>query len=272
MHEVFYAGPYSINNKPMILKKWCPNFDFNAEFLTAIPLWVKLPKLPVSCWSSVSLSKIASTLGILLFADECTTNQTRISYARMLIKVDVTRPVPDFIPVMDPSGQVFQQQVGFEWKPEYCEKCLKLGHNCINKNTAPSQQQRVHKQQDHQPKKRKQPIQQWQAREEQHPVILGPNSTDHAIPQTQQDGEGKNENDSHKRKDLGQSGEANTPATMRTQGVVLADSDETDRAILENPLSCPSLEYGGLMEKPNDNAVVANLFPPDEGGGSSIQV
>ena len=38
MNEVLFSGPYSINNRPIILKQWCPEFDFGNEFLTEIPL------------------------------------------------------------------------------------------------------------------------------------------------------------------------------------------------------------------------------------------
>lgn len=144
MNEIFYTGPYSMNNRPLILKKWCPNFDFSAEFLTEVPLWVKFPRLPVSCWSGDSLSRIANALGVPLFADEYATNQSRISFARMVIEVNVTKPIPESIAVMDPSGQVFHQPVLFDWKPKYCEKCLTVGHNCVKKaQTQKKPQERI---------------------------------------------------------------------------------------------------------------------------------
>ncbi|XP_070036263.1 uncharacterized protein [Nicotiana tomentosiformis] len=70
--EILYAGPCSIANKPIILKSWTPNFNFTKEFPTVMPLWVKFPKLPMSCWGVGSLSRIASVIGTLVFADECT--------------------------------------------------------------------------------------------------------------------------------------------------------------------------------------------------------
>ncbi|KAG5590670.1 hypothetical protein H5410_041184 [Solanum commersonii] len=112
-----YTDPYSINNKPIILKQWSPDFDFGSEFLSEIPLWVTFPKLPLNCWGMGSLSRIASAIGVPLFADECTTKQTRISYARMLIEVNVTKEIPQQIAVMDPSGETFTQQVVLEWRP-----------------------------------------------------------------------------------------------------------------------------------------------------------
>ncbi|KAH0645442.1 hypothetical protein KY284_033326 [Solanum tuberosum] len=130
MNEILYTGPYTINNRPIILKQWCPDFDFGSEFLTEIPLWVNFPKLPLNCWGVGSLSRIASAIGVPLFADECTTKQTRISYARMLIEVNVTKPIPHQISVMNPNGGTFMQEVVLEWRPQYCDKCQKIGHQC----------------------------------------------------------------------------------------------------------------------------------------------
>ncbi|XP_059285181.1 uncharacterized protein LOC132038544 [Lycium ferocissimum] len=122
MRLALHAGPYTINNRQVILKPWTPELNFSAEFLTEIPLWVKFPQLPMSFWSCDSLSRIASTIGTPLFADECTTKKTRISFSRMLIKVNVTKPLPTEIIVMDPSGKEVKQDVDYDWKPQYCEK------------------------------------------------------------------------------------------------------------------------------------------------------
>ncbi|XP_070039122.1 uncharacterized protein [Nicotiana tomentosiformis] len=128
MNEILNDGPYSINNRPLILKPWTPEFDLNDEFLTEIPLWVSFPKLPMSYWSCNSLSRIASEIDIPLHADECTAKQSRISYARILIQDNVTKTLPDEICITDPYGKRFQQAVIYDWKPEFCEKCQKIGH------------------------------------------------------------------------------------------------------------------------------------------------
>lgn len=47
LNEILYFGPYTVNNRHMILKLWTPSFDFNAELLIEVPLWVKFPKLTV---------------------------------------------------------------------------------------------------------------------------------------------------------------------------------------------------------------------------------
>lgn len=122
MKEILYYGPYTIHNRPIILKQWTPKLYFNSEFLTKIPLWVTFPKLSLNYEGCDSLSRIASAIGILLFANGCTTKQTRISYARILVEVDVTKSIPTEITIMDEKSNAFQQPIHFNWKPEYCDR------------------------------------------------------------------------------------------------------------------------------------------------------
>ncbi|XP_019257662.1 PREDICTED: uncharacterized protein LOC109235869 [Nicotiana attenuata] len=94
---VMYSGPHMLNNRPVIMKAWTADFDFDAEDLKTIPIWIKLPNLPLSCWSASALSKIGSGLGQPIYADACTSNAERISYARILVEVDVTKELPTVI-------------------------------------------------------------------------------------------------------------------------------------------------------------------------------
>lgn len=88
-------------------------------------MWVRLPSLPLNCWGGESLSKIGSTLGVPLYADECTTQQLRVSFARMLIEMDVTKPLPDSILIEDPNGEVRTQMVQYDWR--FVRLARKLG-------------------------------------------------------------------------------------------------------------------------------------------------
>lgn len=83
-------GPFMIANRPIVVKDWVANFCFEKEVLKEIPLWIRLPKLPLTCWSGDSLSHICSVIGKPICANECTTEQKWISYARLLVEVDIT--------------------------------------------------------------------------------------------------------------------------------------------------------------------------------------
>lgn len=126
-------GPYTIANRPMIMKDWMADFNFENEVLKEVPLWVRLPNLPLTCWSGDSLSRIGSVLGKPVCADECTSQQKRISYARLLVEVDITQPLIYRVPIEDDKGLMVEQQVIYEWVPMFCHKCHKLGHICKEK-------------------------------------------------------------------------------------------------------------------------------------------
>ncbi|KAH0717232.1 hypothetical protein KY285_013263 [Solanum tuberosum] len=49
---------------------------------------------------------------------------------RILIEVNVTKAIPQQITVMDPNGGIFMQEVVLEWRPQFCDKCQKIGHQC----------------------------------------------------------------------------------------------------------------------------------------------
>ncbi|XP_060200122.1 uncharacterized protein LOC132628354 [Lycium barbarum] len=98
-----------------------------------------------------SLSRIGSGLGVPLSADACTSNFDRISYARVLVKMDVTKKLVRELKIKDPSGRVMKQEVTYDWVLEYCHTCLKVGHNCPlkqPKQTAPPPKGRQFKHQE----------------------------------------------------------------------------------------------------------------------------
>ncbi|OIT19075.1 hypothetical protein A4A49_65809, partial [Nicotiana attenuata] len=52
----------------------------------------------------------------------------KISYARVLVKVDITKPMLENIEIVTPSGTM-QQEILYEWKPKFCSECIHFGHD-----------------------------------------------------------------------------------------------------------------------------------------------
>lgn len=90
-------GPYTIHAVPMILRDWSADFDFKRDMLRTLPIWVKLPNLPLHLWGAKSLGKIGSALGTPLCTDECTANKLRVSYARILVEVDIAQKQKNYL-------------------------------------------------------------------------------------------------------------------------------------------------------------------------------
>lgn len=130
-NSVLCSGPYMFyNKKPIVIKPWNPHFHFQHEVLRTVPLWVRFPNLALNCWSVDSLSRIGSLLGVPVCADSCTTRQLRISYARLLIEMDVTKALPKDVWIEGPNGIAYAQKVLYEWAPPFCTKCNMVGHKC----------------------------------------------------------------------------------------------------------------------------------------------
>ncbi|XP_048494454.1 uncharacterized protein LOC125494736 [Beta vulgaris subsp. vulgaris] len=136
--NILFSRPHLFFGKAMIVKQWSASFNFHEEVLKVIPIWVKLPNLPMNCWGEDSLSRIGSVLGVPLYADECTIQGLRISYAHLLIEMDVTQEIPKELVVEDPNGTVFKQKLVYDWVPTFCKKCQVVGHKFGGKSVAPS--------------------------------------------------------------------------------------------------------------------------------------
>ncbi|XP_058784060.1 uncharacterized protein LOC131658825 [Vicia villosa] len=130
MDAVLMKGPYTLRNVPLLLQEWRPDFNLKRDMLRTLPIWVKLPQLPLYLWGAKSLSKIGSAIGIPLVTDECTASKLRVSYARILVEVDVTKDFVKEIAIRDCEGRKIKQMVEYEWRPKFCEKCKKIRHQC----------------------------------------------------------------------------------------------------------------------------------------------
>lgn len=65
-----------------------------------------------------------------MMTDECTIKKLRVSYARVLIEVDVTKELKNEITIRNPQGGKMTQRVVYEWKPPFYSKCNKVGYVC----------------------------------------------------------------------------------------------------------------------------------------------
>lgn len=130
MDAVMMKGSYTIRNRPMILKEWHPDYNVMEDMLRTLPIWVTLPLLPLRLWGARSLNKIGSLIGVPLVTDECTAHKLRVSYARILVEVDITRKLMDEFTIKDLDGKMIRQKIEYEWRSKFCEKCQKVGHKC----------------------------------------------------------------------------------------------------------------------------------------------
>ncbi|XP_019246327.1 PREDICTED: uncharacterized protein LOC109225978 [Nicotiana attenuata] len=138
---VIQKGPYTFNNRPMILKQWEPKFQMSKEKTRNIPIWVMFPGLPVEYWTKENLGRIASCIGKPICSDRLTEEGERISYARMLIEMDISQELPNVLVIDEEEGIYREQELEYEWKPDFCDACFQIGKHEVNCEKAPSEKQ-----------------------------------------------------------------------------------------------------------------------------------
>ncbi|XP_019261082.1 PREDICTED: uncharacterized protein LOC109239035 [Nicotiana attenuata] len=143
----------------------------SKEATNNIPVWVNFPGLPIQYWTVENLGRIASSIGIPICTDKLTVQEARISYARMLIKMVVSQPLPEIVLIETADGKHREQTLSYDWQPSFCQDCLQIGHHTgecsaqaemIQKTSpAPKGQAGTKKQQGEQHKKGTKQVTKW---------------------------------------------------------------------------------------------------------------
>ena len=141
--KVLNGGPYFAYGSNLLLKILPSCFRFEGEDVASVPIWIQLPGLPLDCWNARALSKIVSKVGKPITTDNMTRTKERISFARVLVEVDVRSEIVSSVEIGLPTGVVYQQSVIPEFSPKFCKRCKTFGH--VEKNCGKGLDERQHK-------------------------------------------------------------------------------------------------------------------------------
>jgi hypothetical protein len=126
---ILSRGLYLVFRRPHILRPIPQFFNFSAEEMFRVPVWVKFPNLPLKCWTPNCLSKFANMFGKPLQSDRLTSTMARLSYARVLVEVNLIDVLPSSIKVILPNGSTLNKKVVYETMPRFCKLCQVLSHS-----------------------------------------------------------------------------------------------------------------------------------------------
>lgn len=101
---------------------------FQQEELKRLPVWMQINNMPLECWTTRALSKLTSKVGRPLYMDQMTRQRKRISFARVLVEIDITKAPAMTIPVMLPDGTELDLPLHFESHFKFCLTCRRMGH------------------------------------------------------------------------------------------------------------------------------------------------
>ncbi|GLJ21567.1 hypothetical protein SUGI_0400030 [Cryptomeria japonica] len=93
--KIMQHGNWFLDNHPIYMQPWFPNFDLVTLAYYEKPIWIRLYNLMIEYWGESNLDKIGRTLGTLLEIDENVVEKDSYLYAR--IKFIAVKKVPAFI-------------------------------------------------------------------------------------------------------------------------------------------------------------------------------
>ncbi|XP_050254456.1 uncharacterized protein LOC126700356 [Quercus robur] len=125
--KVLRRGSWFVGEHFLAIRLWEPYFKASEAKLSSVAMWVRLPELPIELYDASMLREIGSAIGPMLRIDSYTTFESRGSYARLCIQIDIDKPLIKSIWV----GRLIQQ-VLYEDISSLCFCCGRLGHKQDN--------------------------------------------------------------------------------------------------------------------------------------------
>ncbi|KAL0287184.1 UNVERIFIED_CONTAM: hypothetical protein Scaly_2773100 [Sesamum calycinum] len=124
--KLWIKSIWFVDGFPMRVFKWTPTFNPREES-PIIPVWVRLPELPIQFLDREALFSIARLLGTPLRTDVSTATLVRPSVVRVCVEINLLEPLQTEIG-LGFGTEVIIQPVVFERLLKYCATCKHLGH------------------------------------------------------------------------------------------------------------------------------------------------
>ena len=114
-----------MGTRGMYLNKWDLSFDREKDIPKAVPVWVKLPHLPLHCWNDEDFHAIGNTLG--KYIDKSKPKSPMFSCARICVEFDLGKGLPESINLSIDEWN-HMQTMDYEHIPFKCKYFHEYGH------------------------------------------------------------------------------------------------------------------------------------------------
>ncbi|XXG49476.1 hypothetical protein AAC387_Pa02g3653 [Persea americana] len=114
-----------MGKRKLLLRHWSPGDEENSWPVIS-PVWLRLKGIPYHCWSSDILLSIAGSIGKPLCLDETTAAQRMLSFARVLVNLNVSKLGPSSLSVELEGDSSVEVTILYENIP--CSCCFSTGH------------------------------------------------------------------------------------------------------------------------------------------------
>ncbi|XP_028554372.1 uncharacterized protein LOC114580578 [Dendrobium catenatum] len=128
VEEILNGGPWFIGGHIVGMDRWTPTFDPYSFKGVTTPIWIRFPCFPLYCWDEDNIARIASRFGTPMYIDGNTFRCGKRAFARVCVKIDLEKKLPNGVWVEGSAGRFFQR-VEYEKVDLLCCHCGRVGHN-----------------------------------------------------------------------------------------------------------------------------------------------
>lgn len=130
--RLLFDGPWIIQGHYLAVQRWSPNFNRFCSKVQKVAIWVRIPILPIHCYSEEVLLELSNLIGKAIKVDlntlaHCTDKKNvveRGKFARVSVEVDLSKKLQSRFVI---RTRIFT--VEYEGLDTICFKCGKYGHN-----------------------------------------------------------------------------------------------------------------------------------------------
>lgn len=120
----------------MRFSRWLPGINNAVQVQTSAQVWIRIFNLPLEFRKLQNLMNISMGVGLPIKIDPLTLSLYHGLYARILVEVDLAKPITRrvLVTMKDASGDneiEFFVEVVFENLPKFCEECKMVGHDVL---------------------------------------------------------------------------------------------------------------------------------------------
>lgn len=91
-HAIF-DGSWMVVDHYILVQRWRSFFLANTNVARKLAMWIRVPVLPTELFSNEFLTRLGSTLGVMLKVDKVMTVQTRGCFVRICVEIGLDEPL-----------------------------------------------------------------------------------------------------------------------------------------------------------------------------------
>ncbi|XP_020704427.1 uncharacterized protein LOC110115507 [Dendrobium catenatum] len=121
------GGPWFVAGQIIGVEQWAVGSMSNSPRKFTSSVWIRLPNLPLAYWDAENMARLAIGIGEPLFMNEPTNSWNRCAFARICVRLDLSKKLPKGVWAHGLGGSFFEP-IEYEGIPLICLHCGKVGH------------------------------------------------------------------------------------------------------------------------------------------------